>query len=143
MDGRAERARETPMRATAAMILAVALGSCPLAGCGGGDASGERAIDDQRRYAERFRTGVELAPTGRVWARSYDRDTLRLADVRVDAGAEHMLHADFADILVDPASDTIRLRLAGVISADTESESLRELAELTTEAIPLGVDVVP
>jgi len=94
------------------------------------------------RYAQRFVEGIEFGTAGYVSAGSYDRATFRLADVRIDAGRDALMHADYAEILVDPARDTIQLRLEGVVGADAATGVLTERGLIITDPIKVGVNIV-
>lgn len=97
----------------------------------------------QRSYAQSMVAGLDFGLQGRVRAKAYDELTFRLMDVSIDAGDAGLIHADYADILVDVDANTISLRLEGVLTASAAGGGMTETDSLTTEPVRLDVDVVP
>jgi len=76
-----------------------------------------------------------------IKAGSYDPETLDLLDVRIEDGTR-IVHAKRAEILVDPESESISLRLIDIVGTHTKDGELISLPGLTTERIRLRSRVV-
>ncbi len=135
-----------------AMIGVVGVGlGCGLVGC---ESREQRTVGQvQREFAEAAVNGGAEAALGTLRAVSYEEIGYRLRDVTVEFGDAFVMHAESADILVEPATDTMRIKFNGVLWAAVEREGeeegagggdgrLRYEAVRTTEAWDLGVDVV-
>lgn len=96
----------------------------------------------KRDYANKLVGGMEFGESGRIKAASFDDRTLILQTVTIDSD-EQVMTARSAEIIVDPSTDTLRLRLHDVTGASTEGEGIAEMKELTTSPIKLGFDAVP
>jgi hypothetical protein len=74
-----------------------------------------------------------------------DRTTFELLDVRFDIGGasdqELLMHAERAELIVDPEADTMRIRFHNVTSAATEG-GITEEPVLVTETWALTVDAI-
>ena len=107
-----------------------------------------RTISEVKRaFAMRAAEGeVEIGTSGRLAAGNVDRSTLDLLDVRFDIGGsreqELLMHAERAEIIIDPSNDTMLIRFHNVTAATTEG-GLTQEPVLVTEAWPLRVNVVP
>lgn len=100
----------------------------------------------KRAFAMRAAEGeVEIGTSGRMAAGEVDRSTLDLLDVRFDIGGareqELLMHAERAEIIIDPDKDTMLIRFHNVTAATTEG-GLTQEPVLVTEAWPLSVNVV-
>lgn len=100
----------------------------------------------KRAFAMRAAEGeVEIGTSGRLAAAEVDRATLDLLDVRFDIGGareqELMMHAERAEIIIDPDNDTMLIRFHNVTAATTEG-GLTQEPVLVTEPWPLSVNVV-
>ena len=123
----------------AAAVIACA--SVVIAGC---EKRETRTVDQvQRTFAEGMVKGIDFGLSGRVKARAYDDQTFRLMDVSIDAGDDGIIHADYADIVVNVTEDTISLRLEGVVSASKVTGEMTETKSLVTAPVALHVDVIP
>ncbi|MFG0292465.1 MAG: hypothetical protein ACF8MJ_04850 [Phycisphaerales bacterium JB050] len=101
----------------------------------------------KRSFARRAVAGeVEVGSAGRLVAGDVDRTTFELLDVRFDIGGsddqELLMHAERAELIVDPDEDTMRIRFHNVTSAVTEG-GITEEPVLVTEPWPLSVDAIP
>jgi hypothetical protein len=117
---------------------------CALGALAGGCSKRETQTVEQvqRMFAENMVQGIDFGLAGRVRARAYDEQTFRLLDVSIDAGESGIIHADYAEILVDTVKDTVSLRLRGVVSASKETGAMTETESLVTDPVPLRVDAV-
>lgn len=101
----------------------------------------------KRSFARRAVAGeVEVGSAGRLVAGDVDRTTFELLDVRFDIGGsddqELLMHAERAELIVDPDEDTMRIRFHNVTSAVTEG-GITEEPVLVTEPWTLSVDAIP
>lgn len=96
----------------------------------------------KRDYARRLVEGMDFGDSGRIKAKSFDDRTLTLHSLTIDTDTQ-LLTAQRAEILVDPSTDTLRLRLHDVAGASTEAAGVSEMSEMTTSPITLGFDAVP
>lgn len=76
-----------------------------------------------------------------IKAQSYDKETLELIDVSLYDG-QRMMHADRAEIVVDPDTNTAMIRLIGVVGVNTEGGTLIEMPGFVTDKIRLPYKVV-
>lgn len=126
--------------------MAIGLGSALLVGAGCSEET--RTVSEVKRaFAMRAAQGeVEIGSSGRLAAGEVDRKTLDLLDVRFDIGGareqELLMHAERAEIIVDPEKDTMLIRFHNVTAATTEG-GLTQEPVLVTESWPLSVNVVP
>jgi hypothetical protein len=125
-----------------AMVCAVALTS----GC---DSREQQSVTEVRKsFAARASSGeIAVGTFATLAAGDVDRSTLELLDVRFDVGDEFLMHAERAQILVDPDADTMRLRFLNVTAVSTEADAadgvgIESRAELLSEPWRLSVDVV-
>ncbi len=101
-------------------------------------------------YADSIVRGYEVGTKWTISATGFDERTGVLVEVRLDDGYGRYFVAERAEILVDPSSDTVALRLVEVLEASSPIEGdgkefgvLREHAELTTAPVRMPFDVVP
>lgn len=121
-----------------ALAMAVVVAACGLAACG--ERESKSVLEVRRHYAGAFREGVDVGLSGHIIARAVDPDTLDLIDLHIDEGMDRLIHADRAEILVDPASNTMRLRLHGVTNADVSVGLIVDEGVITTDAVKLGYE---
>ncbi len=76
-----------------------------------------------------------------IKAQSYDKETLELIDVSLYDG-QRMMHADRAEIVVDPETNTAMIRMIGVVGVNTEGGTLTEMPGFITDKIRLPYKVV-
>ena len=127
-----------PSVRTAALLSAAC---CALAGCGG--AESRTAEEVKRDFAERLVEGMAFGLEGDVKAAGFDPVTYRLAEVRIDNGPDRIYHAEYAEIVVDPITDTVALRLRAVVGADAENGGLVEKRDILTTPVKAGFDITP
>jgi len=96
----------------------------------------------KRDYAQKLVKGMEFGDSGKIKAASFDDRTLILQTVTIDSD-QQVITAKSAEIIVDAATDTLRLRLHDVAGASTETEGVSEMKEMTTNPIKLGFDAIP
>ena len=113
------------------VFLTVVLG---VPGCGREPVAAEDLRD---RYAMAFVDGFWVGYKY-IKANGFDPDTKDLLDLRIEDGTT-IIHADRAEILIDSATNTISLRLHGIVGADPETGSLIEIEEFTTPASKIKV----
>lgn len=100
----------------------------------------------KRAFALRAIAGeVQIGSSGRLAAEDADRTTFDLLDVRFDIGGareqDMMMHAERAEIIVDPKADTMRIRFHNVTSVAVGGQIAQEPV-LVTEPWTLSVNVV-
>lgn len=119
----------------------ITLAALSAAGC---DRQPDRtALDVKRDYATRISEGMEFGLSGTIRAGRVDPATYELFDVRLEDADRRILHADRAEVIVNPNANTVMLRLFGVVSADSETGQLTEIAGLSTDEVKLGFNVRP
>ena len=120
-------------------ICALAL-LVPLCSCG--ERQEPQTVAQVREtYSQYFLDGVDYGLSGRIKARAVDPVTKDLLDVTIEEIGARILHAERGEILVNAGTDTISIRLVGVVSADTESGELGTKPMFLTKEIALGFDV--
>ena len=123
-------------------FLAVALA---LPGC---ERSAPVSVWEAKRiYAERIVAGADVGTAWTIKAASFDARQGVLLDVTIDDGHGRYYAAERAQLIIDPATDTLTLRLAEVTKAIAEGEGpgsgyIETGDELVSEAIKLPFDVV-
>ena len=137
-----EHLRSSPIFCRAGMALL--LSACAALSLGGCSKKTEKitVMQVKRDYAQKLVDGMEFGESGRIKAASFDERTFILQTVTIDSD-EQVMTAKSAEMIVDPATDTLRLRLHDVAGASTEGEGIAELKEMTTSAIKLGFDAIP
>jgi hypothetical protein len=127
------------------LLSGLFLSTCLIAsGCS--DAPPQSVTEVKRSFAMRALAGeVEVGSSGRLAAGDVDRATFELLDVRFDIGGareqELLMHAERAEIIVDPEADTMKIRFHNVTSATTDG-GITEEPVLVTEAWKLNVNAV-
>lgn len=116
-----------------------------MSGCS--ETTTQTVTEVKRSFARRAVAGeVEVGSAGRLVAGDVDRTTFELLDVRFDIGGssdqELLMHAERAELIVDPDEDTMRIRFHNVTSAVTEG-GITEEPVLVTETWALSVDAIP
>lgn len=115
-----------------AALLCAVIGALALAGC----ESDEFTVREvKERYALMLRDGASAGMMV-IKAERVDPDTLDLINIRIEDGSR-ILHAERAELLVDPGDRSIALRLSDVVATATDGGSLRRFPEMTTRAFPL------
>lgn len=130
-----------PVRLRSAAPIIAMLVAAALVGC---SKKPERrtVMEIKRDYAQRLVEGMTFADSGRIKAASFDDRTFTLRTLTIDTDTQVMT-AKSAEIIVDPSTDTLRLRLHDVTGASTETPGIAESGEMTTSEIKLGFDAVP
>ena len=101
-------------------------------------------------YADSIVRGFEVGTKWTIAAARFDDRTGVLMDVQLDDGYGRYFVAERAEILVDPASDSVALRLVEVLEASSpytgdskEYGLLTEHDEITTSPVRMPFDIVP
>ncbi len=100
----------------------------------------------KRAFALRAIAGeVQIGTSGRLAAEDADRTTFDLLDVRFDIGGareqDMLMHAERAEIIVDPKANTMRIRFHNVTSVAVGGQITQEPV-VVTEPWTLSVNVV-
>ncbi|GAB4515842.1 MAG: hypothetical protein Tsb0013_20420 [Phycisphaerales bacterium] len=101
------------------------------------------------RYANSIVSGAAIGTAWTVTADTFDESEGVLLAVRLDDGFGKYYYAERAHIIVDPAKDTVALRLENVTGALAEDEKtanasgIYQTAELMTEPVRVPYDIRP
>ena len=103
-----------------------------------------RSVDEVKAdYASKFVQGIDFGLAGRIKAGSFDPKTYVLSDVQIDDSPERIYHADFAEMHVSPADDTIVLEFVSIVGADAGQGGISQAPMVSTPPVRLAFDVVP
>lgn len=128
---------------TAALVCLILVVPAFLIGC---SQEKHTVTEIKRAFAMRAIAGeVQIGSSGRLAAEDADRTTFDLLDVRFDIGGareqEMMMHAERAEIIVDPKADTMRIRFHNVTSVAVGGQLTQEPV-IVTETWPLSINAV-
>lgn len=130
------------MRSRRPIALALSLGAIlALPGCNERETKSVEQV--KADYAAHFVEGIDFGLAGRIQAESFDPGTYVLSDVRIDASPDQIYHADFAEMHVSPADDTLVLEFISIVGADATQGGITQTPMTTTPPIHLPFDVVP
>ena len=119
-------------RVAACLVVALVLTGC----------RSEKTADEVKRdYALKILEGFSVGFYD-ISAERADPDTYTLYNLTFKSG-DTLIHADQADILVNPKNNTISLSLKGVVGADTEIGALISLDDLDSGAIRVTDAIKP
>jgi hypothetical protein len=130
------RAHRNPLSSLLMLLSLLALGGCDRA-------VETRTVEEVRlEFAQRIVDGVEFGLSGFIQAESFDETTLTLRHVRIDGGPDQIVAADAAEIIVDPAADTVSLRLVDVVGASVAGGGIGEADVKTAGPVKLRYNVI-
>lgn len=123
----------------------------PLLLLGGCDMREELSVwETKLRFAESIQRGAEVGTAWTMHADRFDEEQGVLLAIRLDDGYGRYYFAERAHIIVDPAQDTVSLRLENVIAAVAEADDQENSASgvyeadaIVTEPVRLPYNVTP
>lgn len=131
-----------------ALIIPVLACAALLCGCEGRESL--TVWETKVRFADSILRGSEVGLSWTITADSFDDAEGVLVGVRLDDNDGRYYFAERGHILVDPATDSVRLRLEDVTAAIAEEDGSDNLAagvhsseEIVTEPVKMPFDVTP